>query len=204
MEGWSITDIRYPHISATRIIIYYVFQKCNTFFKYFFIFNTDDIYFSPGRVNLIGEHTDYNGGNVFPCTLSIGTYAIVSKGTDSKVIFNSLNFKELGTISFDLNNMIYDKKDYWTNYPKGVTKSYKEKIGYPYDFRILSIMFYVVLFYLTILYLHAFLNIKILFNHLLFYLLLILLCYYCVIYILIPISSYYILFIMYIILFFEP
>ena len=121
------------------------FRNAIPFLKFFLfsIFNTDDVYFSHGRVNLIGEHTDYNGGNVFPCALSIGTYSIVSKGTDSKVIFNSLNFKELGTISFDLNNMIYDKKDYWANYPKGVTKSYKEKIGYPPDFWIQNLGVYI-------------------------------------------------------------
>jgi len=78
------------------------------FFKTFNA-NAENIYFSPGRVNLIGEHTDYNGGNVFPCALSIGTYAIVSKRDDNNVVFNSLNFKELGTISFNLDNMTYNK-----------------------------------------------------------------------------------------------
>ena len=55
-------------------------------------------YFAPGRVNLIGEHTDYNGGHVFPCALSIGTYAAVRKRTDRKLRFYSENFPEAGVI----------------------------------------------------------------------------------------------------------
>ena len=79
-------------------------------------------FFSPGRVNLIGEHTDYNGGHVFPCALTIGTYALVSKREDNLVRVASLNFEELGAIEFDINNIVYDKKDDWANYPKGVIK----------------------------------------------------------------------------------
>lgn len=88
-------------------------------------FNTEceSIFFSPGRVNLIGEHTDYNGGNVFPCALSFGTYGLVSKRNDNKVFLNSINFKELGTIFFDLNDLVYKKEDDWANYPKGVIKT---------------------------------------------------------------------------------
>lgn len=89
----------------------------------------DNGFFSPGRVNLIGEHTDYNGGNVFPCALSFGTYGIVKKRDDNKVRLYSLNFKELSTIEFSLDNLVYDKKDDWTNYPKGVMKMF-ENHGY--------------------------------------------------------------------------
>lgn len=91
------------------------------------IFNTEseNSFFSPGRVNLIGEHTDYNGGHVFPCSLTIGTYAIVSKRNDKKCFVNSLNFKELGTIEFDLNNLVNDKAHDWANYPKGVIKTFE-------------------------------------------------------------------------------
>lgn len=71
--------------------------------------DSENVYFSPGRVNLIGEHTDYNGGNVFPCALTIGTYALVTKRSDKKVLVSSLNFKELGIIEFNLENMVYDK-----------------------------------------------------------------------------------------------
>lgn len=83
-------------------------------------------YFSPGRVNLIGEHTDYNGGHVFPCALTIGTYAVISKRNDNKVLFHSLNFDSLGTIEINIDNLVYDKKDNWTNYPKGVIKTFKD------------------------------------------------------------------------------
>lgn len=100
--------------------------------------DSEDVFFSPGRVNLIGEHTDYNGGNVFPCALTIGTYALVTKRTDKKVLVNSLNFKELGIIEFSLDNMVYEKGHDWANYPKGVIKTF-ENHGYniPTGFEIL-------------------------------------------------------------------
>lgn len=85
----------------------------------------ENVFFSPGRVNLIGEHTDYNGGHVFPCALTIGTYALVKKRNDKNVLVSSLNFKELGIIEFSLENMIYDKQHDWANYPKGVIKTFE-------------------------------------------------------------------------------
>lgn len=95
-------------------------------FKEYFNKEGERVFFSPGRVNLIGEHTDYNGGHVFPCALTIGTYAVVSKREDSLVRVISLNFEKLGIIEFDINNIAYDKKDDWANYPKGVTKVFQE------------------------------------------------------------------------------
>lgn len=95
-------------------------------FKEYFNKEGERVFFSPGRVNLIGEHTDYNGGHVFPCALTIGTYAVVSKREDSLVRVISLNFEKLGIIEFDINNIVYDKKDDWANYPKGVTKVLQE------------------------------------------------------------------------------
>jgi len=77
-------------------------------------------FFSPGRVNLIGEHTDYNGGNVFPCALSFGTYGIIALRNDKKVRMYSLNFENVGIVEFDLENIVYDKSHDWVNYPKGV------------------------------------------------------------------------------------
>ncbi|MEQ2467698.1 galactokinase [Niallia sp. Sow4_A1] len=77
-------------------------------------------FFAPGRVNLIGEHTDYNGGHVFPCALSIGTTAIVRKRYDRMIHFYSTNFSNLGVIKISLDNLVYDQGDDWANYPKGV------------------------------------------------------------------------------------
>ncbi len=86
-------------------------------------------YFAPGRVNLIGEHTDYNGGHVFPCALTLGTYGIVRKRTDNKLRFYSVNFKDLGIIETDLNDLKPYNEAGWTNYPKGVMWAF-EKRGY--------------------------------------------------------------------------
>ncbi|WP_353949122.1 galactokinase [Sporolactobacillus sp. Y61] len=98
------------------------------------------VYFAPGRINLIGEHTDYNGGNVFPCAISLGTYGVAQKRDDTKIQMFSENFKKLGIISADINDLFYDKKDDWANYPKGMFHFLKEK-GYPID-RGMNIYFY--------------------------------------------------------------
>lgn len=79
-----------------------------------------NVYFAPGRVNLIGEHTDYNGGHVFPCALTIGTYAAVRKRADRKLNFYSMNFEELGVIETSLDDLTPSDAAGWTNYPKGV------------------------------------------------------------------------------------
>ncbi|MDR1001198.1 MAG: galactokinase [Clostridiales bacterium] len=82
--------------------------------------NSEDsrIFFAPGRINLIGEHTDYNGGFVFPCALSFGTYAICRARKDSFVNLASANFPE--KVSLDLADFSYQMADGWTNYAKGV------------------------------------------------------------------------------------
>lgn len=87
------------------------------------------VYFAPGRVNLIGEHTDYNGGHVFPCALTIGTYAVVRKRSDHTLRFYSLNFEDLGVIETSIDNLAYKEEDNWTNYPKGVIWALGQK-GY--------------------------------------------------------------------------
>ena len=84
-------------------------------------------YFAPGRVNLIGEHTDYNGGHVFPCALTIGTYGVVRKREDRKLRFFSMNFEQLGVIESSLDELKPDKAAGWTNYPKGVMWAFEEK-----------------------------------------------------------------------------
>ena len=85
-------------------------------------------FFAPGRVNLIGEHTDYNGGHVFPCALTIGTYAAVRAREDKTVRFYSMNFEKEGVISVDLNKELKpDPALVWANYPVGVIWAFKEK-----------------------------------------------------------------------------
>lgn len=89
-------------------------------------------YFSPGRVNLIGEHTDYNGGHVFPCALTIGTYGIARKREDRKIRFYSENFSKMGVFETSLDDLVYREEANWTNYPKGVIWTFREK-GYVAD-----------------------------------------------------------------------
>lgn len=84
-------------------------------------------FFSPGRVNLIGEHTDYNGGHVFPCALSFGTYALARVRDDKKIKMYSKNFENLGVIEFDLDSLVYEEAHDWVNYPKGVVKVFKDE-----------------------------------------------------------------------------
>ncbi len=89
-------------------------------------------YFAPGRVNLIGEYTDFNGGHVFPCALTIGTYAVARKRADKQLRFYSMNFDHLGVIESSIENLIKKKEDDWANYPKGVIWTLQEK-GFSID-----------------------------------------------------------------------
>jgi galactokinase len=84
-------------------------------------------YFAPGRVNLIGEHTDYNGGHVFPCALTIGTYAVARKNNSTKLRFYSKNFAHLGILEGDVEDLTYKKEDGWINYPKGIIWTMKQR-----------------------------------------------------------------------------
>ena len=78
-----------------------------------------DIFFSPGRVNLIGEHTDYNGGFVFPCALSFGTYLLLATNTEKKINFRSLNVEAVYSLELtQLTSPLPNKA--WANYPLGV------------------------------------------------------------------------------------
>ena len=83
-------------------------------------------FFAPGRVNLIGEHTDYNGGNVFPCAIDKGTYGLVKKRDDRKFRMYSENFADLDIMEFTLDELTNEKKHDWANYPKGVIKMFLE------------------------------------------------------------------------------
>jgi galactokinase len=83
-------------------------------------------FFAPGRVNLIGEHTDYNGGHVFPCALSVGTYAVARKREDNVFRLYSLNFEGTGIIEVDTASITYRAEDDWANYPKGVMKVFQQ------------------------------------------------------------------------------
>lgn len=89
-------------------------------------------YFSPGRVNLIGEHTDYNGGHVFPCALTIGTYGIARKRNDRKLHFYSMNLDRFGVVEASLDELVNKNEYNWANYPIGVVWTFMKK-GYTLD-----------------------------------------------------------------------
>ena len=85
-----------------------------------------DIFFSPGRVNLIGEHTDYNGGFVFPCALSFGTYLLLAPNTEKKIHFRSLNVEAVYSLELtQLTEPLPDKA--WANYPLGVLAQFVKR-----------------------------------------------------------------------------
>jgi galactokinase len=83
------------------------------------------IFFAPGRVNLIGEHTDYNGGHVLPCALEIGTYALVRKTANPFIRFYSKNFPETGIITVSYDDLSYQEQHGWANYPKGIIAAFQ-------------------------------------------------------------------------------
>lgn len=85
------------------------------------------VYFAPGRVNMIGEHTDYNGGHVFPCALTIGTYMAVRKREDRKLTFYSMNFEDMGVLESSIDDIQPEESAGWTNYPKGVIWAFRGK-----------------------------------------------------------------------------
>ncbi|MBO0600648.1 galactokinase [Sporosarcina sp. E16_3] len=80
------------------------------------------MFFAPGRINLIGEHTDYNGGHVFPASISFGTYALTQKRDDQMLNFYSINFPHIGIIECDLADLAYNEAHDWANFPKGMIK----------------------------------------------------------------------------------
>ncbi|WP_026568715.1 galactokinase [Sediminibacillus terrae] len=95
-------------------------QLIHTFQKIFQSTKQPHTFFAPGRINLIGEHTDYNGGHVFPASISFGTYAAAAKRDDQTIRLYSVNFPETGIIECEMNQLDYQEKDQWANYPKGM------------------------------------------------------------------------------------
>ena len=89
------------------------------------------VYASPARINIIGEHIDYNGGKVFPAAIDRYLYVAIRKRADSKIIYNDVRFP--GTYEFDINdNFTFDKKNDYANYLNGILSQIKAQ-GYRLD-----------------------------------------------------------------------
>ncbi|MCP1660185.1 galactokinase [Neisseria perflava] len=101
-------------------------QEIKQQFQQIFGVQADAAFFSPGRINLIGEHTDYNGGHVFPCAITLGTYGAARKRDDELLRFYSANFAEAGIIEVPLQDLVFDPAHSWANYPKGMIKFLQE------------------------------------------------------------------------------
>ena len=97
-----------------------IYDDAKSKFKELYGSDSTRLFFSPGRINLIGEHTDYNGGNVFPCAISLGIYAAYADRDDNVIRMYSMNVPDQGVVEFSLDNMEYDKQIGWANYPKGM------------------------------------------------------------------------------------
>lgn len=115
-------------------------DKIKNEFEKVFSKKAERFFFAPGRINLIGEHTDYNGGHVFPCAITLGTYAAVSFNGSNKCSLYSMNFEDLGVINVALDDLAYKKEDNWTNYVKGMLQELKKQ-GYIID-KGMDILFY--------------------------------------------------------------
>ncbi|AGU83598.1 galactokinase [Streptococcus anginosus] len=107
-------------------------QQLRSDFATVFGAEADHTFFSPGRINLIGEHTDYNGGHVFPAAISLGTYGAARKRDDNLLRFYSANFEDKGIIEVPLEDLRFEKAHNWTNYPKGVLH-FLQKAGHVID-----------------------------------------------------------------------
>ncbi|MDB8657386.1 galactokinase [Streptococcus anginosus] len=107
-------------------------QQLRSDFATVFGTEADHTFFSPGRINLIGEHTDYNGGHVFPAAISLGTYGAARKRDDNLLRFYSANFEDKGIIEVPLEDLRFEKAHNWTNYPKGVLH-FLQKAGHVID-----------------------------------------------------------------------
>lgn len=107
-------------------------QQLRSNFATIFGAEADHTFFSPGRINLIGEHTDYNGGHVFPAAILLGTYGAARKRDDNLLRFYSANFEDKGIIEVPIEDLRFEKEHNWTNYPKGVLH-FLQKAGHVID-----------------------------------------------------------------------
>lgn len=116
-------------------------ERIINIFKNIYKYNPDKTYFSPGRVNIIGGHTDYNGGFVLPFCIDAGIYAAVSKRNDNIINVYSDNLSYKGVISFTMDNLSYNPKRDFANYISGVLMELsvrKFKLTGGYDIAILG------------------------------------------------------------------
>ena len=130
-----VLEIRIRFIYFSQFIEEEIRMKKKLFDKFAELFGNADgahFYFSPGRVNLIGEHTDYNGGHVFPCALTIGTYGAARRRDDRLIHFYSMNLDSFGIVEASLDDLTNKKEYNWANYPLGVVWAFSEK-GYKLD-----------------------------------------------------------------------
>ncbi|WP_203649848.1 galactokinase [Secundilactobacillus yichangensis] len=96
------------------------YQSLKEEFKKAFGYEGERVYFAPGRINLIGEHTDYNGGHVFPCAITMGTYGVYAGRKDDQVRVYSANLPDAGVLTFPIDKLDFDKNDSWAKFPRGV------------------------------------------------------------------------------------
>src|SRR5699024_2243981 len=102
--------------------------------------DTPHLFFAPGRINLNGEHTDYNGGHVIPAAISFCTYAFAAKRNDQKIRFLYVKKPDMGIIECKLNDLDYKNEYSWANYPKGMIQFIRQN-GFQIDSG-MDILFY--------------------------------------------------------------